>query len=74
MHDILMILLKISLVIFMAWMATRNIGAALAPLFSITEMDQRAIVMVVLGFPIMVIFGLLAVKWFGRPASTDESG
>lgn len=53
-------------------MATRNIGAALAPLFSIADMDQRAIVMVVLGFPIMVAFAFLARKWFGRPASTDE--
>jgi len=53
-------------------MATRNIGAALAPLFSIADMDQRAIVMVVLGFPIMVAFAFLATKWFGHPASTDE--
>jgi BASS family bile acid:Na+ symporter len=50
-------------------MATRNLGAALVPLFSVPEMDQRAIVMVVLGLPIMMIFGLLAAKWFGpRPA------
>jgi len=28
--------------------------------------------MVVLGFPMMVVFALLAVKWFGRPASTVE--
>lgn len=55
-------------------MVTRNIGAALAPLFSIADMDQRAIIMVVLGFPIMVLFSLLAAKWLGRPASTGESG
>jgi len=55
-------------------MATRNIGAALAPLFSITEMDQRAVVMVVLGFPVMAMFGLLSAKWFGRSASTDGPG
>jgi BASS family bile acid:Na+ symporter len=61
-------------IVLSAGMATRNIGAALAPLFSIAEMDQRAIVMVVLGFPMMVIFALLAAKWFGRPASTDEPG
>jgi BASS family bile acid:Na+ symporter len=59
-------------IVLSAGMATRNIGAALAPLFSIAEMDQRAIVMVVLGFPMMVIFALLAAKWFGRPASIDE--
>jgi len=61
-------------IVLSAGMATRNIGAALAPLFSIAEMDQRAIIMVVLGFPIMVIFGLLSARWFGRPASTESSG
>jgi bile acid:Na+ symporter, BASS family len=48
-------------------MSTRNLGAALAPLFSIAEMDQRAIIMIVLGLPTMMFFALLAVKWFGRP-------
>ena len=66
-----MILRKISLVIFMAG-NLRDMG--LAPLFSLPEMDQRAIAMIVLGFPIMVLFVLLAAKWFGRPASTDERG
>jgi BASS family bile acid:Na+ symporter len=61
-------------IVLSAGMATRNIGAALAPLFSIAEMNQRSIVMVVLGFPIMAMFGLLAAKWFGRPAETDEPG
>jgi len=61
-------------IVLSAGMATRNVGAALAPLFSIADMDQRAIIMVVLGFPMMVIFGLLAAKWFGRRASTDEPG
>lgn len=51
-------------------MAPRNLGAALAPLFSIAEVDQRAIIMVVLGLPIMVIFALLSSIWFGHPAST----
>ena len=55
-------------------MATRNLGAALAPLFSIAEMDQRAIVMVVLGLPMMVISALLAARWIGRSASTDGPG
>jgi BASS family bile acid:Na+ symporter len=43
-------------------MATRNLGAALAPLISAADMDQRAIVMVVLGFPIMVLFATLAAR------------
>jgi BASS family bile acid:Na+ symporter len=47
-------------------MATRNLGAAFAPLLAVGEMDQRAIVMVVLALPIMVIVALLAAKWFGR--------
>ena len=56
-------------------MATRNIGAALAPLFSVPGMDQRAVVMVVLGFPIMVGFAFLATKLFGHPAAlTMTSG
>lgn len=55
-------------------MSTRNLGVAIAPLLAIADMDQRAMIMVVLGIPLMVMFALLAVKWFGRPASTDEHG
>lgn len=47
-------------------MATRNMGAALAPLLSIAEIDQRSIIMVVLVLPIMVLFGWLSIKWFGH--------
>jgi bile acid:Na+ symporter, BASS family len=46
-------------------MTTRNIGAAFAPILSVADMDQRAVVMLVLGLPMMVIFALLAAKWFG---------
>lgn len=46
-------------------MATRNIGAAMAPLFAIAEIDQRATIMVVAGFPLMVIAALLGAKWLG---------
>jgi len=52
-------------------MVTRNLGAALAPLFSVADMDQRAIVMVVLGLPIMVIFARLAGRFFGPRAAAD---
>jgi bile acid:Na+ symporter, BASS family len=55
-------------------MATRNLGVAIAPLLAVADMDQRAIIMVVLGIPLMVMFALLAVKWFGHPASADEHG
>lgn len=50
-------------------MATRNVGAALAPLLSAAETDQRATVMVVLGLPTMVAVARLAAKWFGRAAA-----
>ena len=39
-------------------MATRNLGVALAPLFSLAEVDQQAIEMVVLGLPITFAFAL----------------
>jgi BASS family bile acid:Na+ symporter len=50
-------------------MATRNVGTALAPLMAVPDIDQRAVVMVVLGFPVMVAFAFGAAKWFGRPAA-----
>jgi len=49
-------------------MATRNLGAALAPLIAAKDMDQRAIVMVVLGLPIMVLFATLAARRDGPVA------
>lgn len=52
-------------------MTTRNIGAAIAPLLTVPGMDERAVVMVVLGLPIMVIFALFAARWFGRRAPTE---
>jgi BASS family bile acid:Na+ symporter len=61
-------------IVLSAGMATRNLGAALAPLFAIAEIDQRAIVMVVLGLPLMVLFALLSAKWFGRRASSHDPG
>jgi BASS family bile acid:Na+ symporter len=46
---------------------TRNLGACLAPLLSVPDMDQRATLMIVLALPIMVIVSLLGVKLL-RPA------
>ena len=54
-------------------MSTRNLGAAIAPLFSVATIDQRAMVMVVLGLPIMVLFAVLSVKWFGQPGLPDKT-
>jgi BASS family bile acid:Na+ symporter len=54
-------------------MATRNLGAALAPLLSVADMDQRAVVMVVMGLPVMAIFAMLSARWFGLPATSEEA-
>ena len=47
-------------------MATRNLGAAFAPLFAIPHVDHRAIVMVALGVPMQTVFSLLTAIWLGR--------
>jgi BASS family bile acid:Na+ symporter len=47
-------------------MATRNLGAAFAPLFAIPNVDRRAIVMVALGVPMQTICSLLTAIWLGR--------
>lgn len=49
-------------------MSTRNLGAALAPLFAIPGVDQRAIVMVAIGVPMQTIASLLTARWFARGA------
>ena len=50
---------------------TRNLGACLAPLLSVPDMDQRATLMIVLALFVMVIVTLLGTKWLGRPATTS---
>jgi BASS family bile acid:Na+ symporter len=60
-------------IVLSAGMATRNLGAALAPLFALADVDQRAIVMVVLGLPLMVVFARLSVRWFGPPPLSGAS-
>ena len=54
-------------------MSTRNLGAALAPLFAIPGVDQRAIVMVAIGVPMQMIASLLAARWLARRAEIYES-
>lgn len=51
-------------------LSTRNLGAAFAPLFAVSAIDQRAIVMVALGVPMQTIFSLLAAIRFGRLATS----
>ena len=48
--------------------STRNLGAAVAPLFAASTIAPEAIVMVVLSLPVMLIFPPLAIKLFGRYA------
>ena len=47
-------------------MTTRNIGVAIAPLFVAVAIDEKATVMLLLGFILMIIVSLLTVKWLGR--------
>ena len=55
-------------IVISAGMSTRNVGAALAPLIAAPGMDHRATVMILLAFPVMVVFSLIAAKRFGRAA------
>jgi BASS family bile acid:Na+ symporter len=52
--------------------STRNLGAAVAPLFAATAIAPEAIVMVVLSLPVMLIFPPLAIKLFGRSAKKSS--
>ncbi len=47
-------------------MSTRNLGASLAPLLSVPDIDERAIIMIGLGLPAMLLFAWIATKWFGQ--------
>lgn len=49
-------------------LATRNLGAAFAPLLAAPDSDQRALIMVVLGLPIMAGAALLAPRLAGDAA------
>ena len=55
-------------------MCTRNVGAALAPLFAVPDVDQRAIVMVSFGVLMQAAFSFAAASYFGRRARVAESG
>lgn len=47
-------------------MATRNLGAAFAPLFAVPGVDHRAIVMVALGVIMQASFSFAAATFYGR--------
>jgi BASS family bile acid:Na+ symporter len=48
--------------------STRNLGAAIAPLFAAVGIAPEAIIMIVLSLPVMIIFPPLAIKLFGKNA------
>jgi BASS family bile acid:Na+ symporter len=47
---------------------TRNVGAALAPLFAASGSDERTVVMIVLGVPLQLIFAFVAARWLAGQA------
>ena len=49
-------------------LCTRNLGAALAPLFAASGVERRAIIMVALGVPVQVILAWLAARMFAARA------
>ncbi|MBX9748358.1 MAG: hypothetical protein K5Q68_01970 [Roseococcus sp.] len=49
-------------------LATRNVGAAIAPLLAAPDVDPRTIVMVALGVPVQIAWSLMAAAWFARAA------
>ena len=55
-------------------MCTRNVGAALAPLFAVPDVDQRAIVMVSFGVLMQAAFSFAAASYFGRRATIAQPG
>ena len=48
--------------------STRNLGAAIAPLFAATLIAPEAMIMIVLSLPVMLLFPPLAIKLFGKNA------
>ena len=53
---------------------TRNIGAAIAPLFAVAGTDKRAITMCILATFIAIIFGMGVSRVLARLAPADVSG
>lgn len=47
-------------------MTTRNLGAAVAPLFSVPDIDERTLILIVLAAPVMIISALVSVRIFER--------
>ncbi len=54
-------------------MTTRNLGAAVAPLFSVPNIDERTLTLIVLAAPVMIISALVSLKIFERTRKTVEA-
>ncbi len=54
-------------------MATRNLGAAFAPLFSLRDVDQRAIVTVAFGLLMQTTFSFGAATFYSRSAPPGKA-
>ena len=54
-------------------MATRNLGAAFAPLFAVPDVDQRSVVMVALGVLMQAAFSFSAATFYGRTSLTGNA-
>jgi len=52
--------------------STRNLGAAIAPLFAVTAIAPEAIIMIVISLPVMLLFPPLAIKLFGKNATAKK--
>jgi bile acid:Na+ symporter, BASS family len=50
-------------------LCTRNLGAAVAPLFAVSGVDERAMVMVAIAVPLQMIGSAIAARVFARRAS-----
>ncbi len=45
---------------------TRNLGAAVTPLFSVPDIDERTLIILVLAAPVMIVFALVSARIFER--------
>ncbi|PLW94173.1 MAG: hypothetical protein C0591_13300 [Marinilabiliales bacterium] len=52
--------------------STRNLGAAIAPLFAATAIAPEAIIIIVLSLPVMILFPPIAIKLFGKNATVKN--
>ena len=54
-------------------LTTRNLGAAVAPLFSLPSNTESAALAIIIGLPISIVFITLSVKLFGKNGSVSEN-